>query len=83
MPRCLITSPDYFIRLNYYSLLDYDLAGLSNLLLAGADRGFVSGDEWRGRLNMEGAGLNEFRILENYIDYDDVSKQKKLVQDEG
>ena len=83
MTRALIISPKWYLRLNYWNLMDYDLAGMSNVLLAGADRGFVSGDEWRGRLNMESAGLNEFRILENYIDYDDVSKQKKLVQDEG
>ena len=83
MTRCLITSPDYFIRLNYYSLLDYDLAGLSNLLLAGADRGFVNGDEWRDRMHLPPAGLKEYKVLENYIPYDQSGNQKKLTGGEG
>lgn len=83
MTRCLITSPDYFIRLNYYSLLDYDLAGLSKLLLAGADRGFVNGDEWRDRMHLPPAGLKEYKVLENYIPYDQSGNQKKLTGGEG
>ena len=82
MTRALIISPKWYLRLNYWNLMDYDLAGMSNVLLAGADRGFVSGDEWRGRLNMESAGLNEFRALENYIPADMAGLQKKLVQNE-
>lgn len=78
MTRCLITSPDYYIQLNYYSLLDYDLAGLSTLLLAGADRGFVNGDEWRDRMHLPPAGLKEYKVLENYIPYDLSGNQKKL-----
>lgn len=83
MTRCLITSPDYYIRLNYYSLLDYDLAGLSNLLLAGADRGFVNGDEWRDRMHLPPAGLKEYKILENYIPYDQSGNQAKLTGGDG
>lgn len=78
MTRCLITSPDYYIQLNYYSLLDYDLAGLSNLLLAGADRGFVNGDEWRDRMHLPPAGLKEYKVLENYIPYDESGNQAKI-----
>lgn len=83
MTRCLITSPDYYIRLNYYSLLDYDLAGLSNLLLAGADRGFVNGDEWRDRMHLPPAGLKEYKVLENYIPYDQSGNQAKLTGGDG
>ena len=83
MTRALIISPKWYLRLNYWNLMDYDLAGMSNVLLEGADRGFVSGDEWRGRLNMESAGLTEFRALENYIPADMAGRQKKLVQNEG
>ena len=53
---------------------------MSEVLLAGADRGFVNGDEWRDRMHMPPAGLKEFRILENYIPYSDSGNQKKLVQ---
>ena len=78
MTRCLILSPDYYIHLNYWSLMDYDLASLSSVLLAGADRGFVNGDEWRDRMHLQPAGLKEYKVLENYIPYDMSGDQSKL-----
>lgn len=78
MTRCLIYSPDMFVRLNYWSLLDYDLGSLSEVLLAGADRGFVNGDEWRDRMHLPPAGLKDYNILENYIPASMVAKQSKL-----
>lgn len=81
MTKKLILSPSWYLQLNIWSMMDYDLQTVSTVLLNGADRGFVNGDEWRERMHMNPAGLKEFRILENYIDYNDVSKQKKLVQD--
>ena len=82
MTRVLITSPKWYLMLNIWSLLDYDLQATSNILLAGADRGYVNGDEWRDRMHMAPAGLKEFKILENYIPWDASGDQKKLVQDE-
>ena len=82
MTRCLILSPKWYLFLNYWSLIDYDLKGVSDVLLAGADRGFVNGDEWRDRMHMAPAGLKEYKILENYIPYSESGNQKKLVQNE-
>lgn len=82
LTRGLILSPKWYLMLNYWSLMDYDLASMSNILLAGADRGYVNGDEWRDRMHMTPAGLKEYKILENYIPYDMSGNQKKLVQDE-
>lgn len=82
MTRVLITSPKWYLQLNFWSLLDYDLSSTSDILLAGADRGYVSGDEWRNRMHMAPAGLKEFKILENYIPADMSGAQKKLVQTE-
>ncbi|MBQ8963294.1 MAG: phage portal protein [Clostridia bacterium] len=82
LTRGLITSPKWYIQLNYWSLVNYDLKSMSDVLLAGSDRGYVNGDEWRDRMHMEPAGLKEFRVLENYINYEDVGKQKKLVGNE-
>lgn len=82
MTRVLITSPKWYLMLNIWSLLDYDLSATSNILLAGADRGYVNGDEWRGRMHMAPAGLKEFKILENYLPYDMSGNQKKLIQEE-
>ena len=82
LTRVLITSPKWYLMLNFWSLMDYDLKSTSDILLAGSDRGFVNGDTWRDRMHLPPAGLTEYRVLENYINYDDVGKQKKLVQDE-
>jgi len=78
LTRCLIISPKWYIYLNYWSLMDYDLKAVSDILLAGSDRGFVCGDEWRDRMHLPPAGLKEFKILENYIPYDKSGDQEKL-----
>lgn len=78
MTRKLILNPSWYLTFNVWSLMDYDLAAVSNLLLAGADRGFVNGDEWRDRMHMAPAGLKEYKILENYIPYDMSGDQSKL-----
>ena len=80
LTRALIYKPEWYLRLNYWSLMDYDLKAQSDILLAGADRGYVNGDEWRDRMNMTPAGLTEYKVLENYIPIDMIGKQKKLVQ---
>lgn len=78
MTRCLIISPKWYLRLNYWSLMDFDLKAVSDILLAGADRGFVCGDEWRDRMNLAPAGLKEYNVLENYIPIDKTGDQNKL-----
>lgn len=82
MTKKLLINPKWYIRFNIWSLLDFDLQQVSNVLLDGSDRGFVNGDEWRDRMNLPPAGLTEYRVLENYIPGDMSGKQKKLVQDE-
>lgn len=78
LTRCLILSPNWYLMLNMWSLLDYDMQAMSSVLLAGADRGFVNGDEWRDRMHMAPAGLKEYKILENYIPYSESGNQTKL-----
>ena len=78
MTRALIINPKWYIMLNYWSLMDYDLKSMSDILLAGSDRGFVNGDEWRDRMHMAPAGLKEYKVLENYIPYADSGNQNKL-----
>ena len=81
MTRALIISPKWYLLLNFWSLMDYDLKSTSDILLAGADRGYVCGDEWRDRMHMSPKGLKEYKVLENYIPADMSGKQKKLIQD--
>lgn len=81
LTRALIVSPKWYLMLNYWSLIDYDMKSISDILLAGADRGYVNGDTWRDKMHLPPAGLTEYKILENYLPYDMSGKQKKLVQD--
>lgn len=78
LTRALIVSPKWYIQLNYWSLIDYDLKAVSDVLLAGSDRGFVNGDEWRDKMHLPPAGLKEYKVLENYIPYDMSGNQEKL-----
>lgn len=78
MTKKLLINPAWYWQFNVWSLIDYDMEAISKVLLAGADRGFVCGDEWRDRMHMNPAGLKEYKVLENYIPYDMSGEQKKL-----
>lgn len=78
LTRGLILSPKWYLQFNLWSLMDYDMKAVSDILLAGADRGYVCGDEWRDHVHLSPAGLKEFKVLENYIPADMSGKQKKL-----
>ena len=81
MTRKLIMSPNWYLRFNELSLLDWDLKTISDVYGALSDRGFVTGNEVRDRIGMSPAdGLDEFRVLENYIGWDYSNLQKKLIQ---
>lgn len=82
LTRGLILNPKWYLQFNLWSLMDYDLRSISDILLAGADRGYVCGDEWRDKVHMTPAGLKDFKVLENYIPADMSGKQKKLVDNE-
>lgn len=81
LTKKLILSDSWYLTGNVWSLLDYDLKSVSDVLLAGADRGYVNGDEWRQRCNLSPVGLKEFKVLENYIPIDMIGQQKKLIQE--
>lgn len=82
MTKKLIISPKMYLRFNYWSLMGWDLKTISDVLLAGSDRGFVTGNEYRDRIGFEPReGLDELRILENYLPWDMSGKQKKLIQE--
>jgi HK97 family phage portal protein len=81
LTRCLLVSPNLYFRFNTRSLLNYDLKTMSDILLAGADRGYINGDEWREGMYLPPVGLKERKVLENYIPVDMSGQQKKLIQD--
>ena len=57
LTKKLLLSDSWYWELNIWSMLDYKIDAVSRVLLEGADRGFVNGDEWRDRMHMNPAGL--------------------------
>lgn len=81
LTKKLIISPKMYLRLNHLSLLDWDIETIYNVFAGLSDKGIVTGNEVRDRLGMEQLeGLDELRILENYIPSDMIGAQKKLIQ---
>lgn len=87
LTKKLIISPKMYLRLNHLSLLDWDIETIYRVFAGLSDKGIVTGNEVRDRIGMEQLeGLDELRILENYIPSDMIGAQKKLIQggeDEG
>lgn len=82
MTKKLIISPNWYLKFNTLSLMDWDLQTIAEVYGGLSDRGFVTGNEVRDRIGMSPAeGLDEFRILENYIPVDMSGLQKKLIQE--
>lgn len=82
MTRKLIISPKWYVRFNIMSLLDWDLQTISTVFCSLADRGFVSGNEVRDKIGMSPKeGLDELKVLENYLPWDMSGLQKKLIQE--
>ena len=83
MTKKLILSPKMYLRFNTLSLMDWDLQTISTVFGTLSDRGIVNGNEVRDRLGMSPVdGLDEYRILENYIGIDYTNQQKKLIQED-
>lgn len=79
LTRKLILNPKWYLKLNVLSLVDYDLAQLTNVMAQFGDRGWVNGNEARDRLGMTPVdGLDEYKVLENYIPNDQSGLQKKI-----
>ena len=76
----LITSPRWYIKGNIWALLDWDLSTITSVFTAMGDRGWITGNEARDRVNLEPKeGLDELKVLENYIPADMSGNQSKLI----
>lgn len=81
MTKKLILSEKMYLKFNVLSLMDWDIKTISTVFGGLSDKGIVTGNEVRDRLGMSHLeGLDELRILENYIPSDMIGLQKKLVQ---
>lgn len=82
LTKKLILNPKWYLKFATHSLMDWDLKTIADVFGNLSDRGIVTGNEVRDRIGMSPAdGLDEHRILENYLPYDMSGKQKKLVQE--
>lgn len=83
MTNKLIISPDWFLRFNTLSLMNWDIKTITTVFTALDDRGIVDGNEVRDRLGMSPReGLDELVRLENYIPADMAGNQSKLTNKE-
>ena len=81
MTQKLILNPNWYLKFNTLSLMDWDLKTIEEVFGKLSDRGYITGNEVRDRLGMSPLdGLDELRVLENYIPWDMSGQQKKLVQ---
>ena len=81
LTKKLIISSGWYLKFNVRSLMDWDLKTIYDVFSGMADKGFATGNEVRDMLNMSPMeGLDELRILENYIPLDKIGDQKKLVE---
>ena len=65
-------------------MLDYDISTVASVYTQLQDRGDVNGNEVRDKIGLSPVdGLNEYKVLENYIPVDMTGMQKKLVQSKG
>lgn len=79
LSKKLILSEKWYLRFNTRSLLDYDLNSLYVVYGGLSDKGIVTGNEVRDIMGMSPKeGLDELRILENYIPADRIGDQSKL-----
>lgn len=82
MTKKLLLSPKWYWKLNIQSLYSYDLSTTASVFNSLCDRGIVTGNEVRDRIGMSPLeGLDELRLLENYIPADMSGNQKKLIQE--
>jgi HK97 family phage portal protein len=83
LTKKLILSPKWYLKFNVLSLMDWDLDTLYQVFGGLADRGIVTGNEVRDRIGMGPVeGLDELKVLENFIPADMIGQQKKLLKDE-
>lgn len=81
LTKKLILSPNWYLKFNVRSLMDYDLKTLSAVYGELRKQGVVDGNEVREAVGLSPReGLDELVMLENYLPIDKLGDQKKLLQ---
>lgn len=81
LTKKLIINPRWYVKFNILSLMNWDIQTIATVFGGLSDKGIVTGNEVRDRIGMSPLdGLDELRILENYIPADMIGQQSKLQQ---
>jgi len=79
LTKKLILSEKWYLKFNVRNLMDWDLTSLYSVYGGLSDKGIVTGNEVRDIMGMGPKdGLDDLRILENYIPADRIGDQNKL-----
>lgn len=79
LTKKLIISEKMYLKFNVLSLLDWDIKTIYEVFAGLADKGIVTPNEVRDRIGLTQLdGLDQLRILENYIPVDKIGDQSKL-----
>ena len=79
LTKKLIVSEKMYLKFNVLSLLDWDIKTIYDVFAGLADKGIVTPNEVRDRIGLTQLdGLDQLRILENYIPVDKIGDQSKL-----
>ena len=79
LTKKLILNPNWYLKFNVLSLMDWDLSTIKDVFGGLSDKGIVTGNEVRDRIGMSPLdGLDELRILENFIPANMIGEQSKL-----
>lgn len=82
----LLYSEQMYFKFKSDSLMHYDLTEKAGFANEAIKLGMLSRNEGRKKFDLSPVNkesMNEYSTLENYINLDDMSKQKKLVQDDS
>ena len=81
MTRKLILNPNWYLKFNTLSLMDWDVTTISQVFGTLYDRGIVTGNEVRDRIGLDPKeDLDKLLVLENFIPLDKAADQLKLAQ---
>lgn len=81
----LLYSPDLYFKFNPKSLLQYDLSEKASFVKEMISGGILNRNEGRCEFDyspVDVEGMNNYTVLENYLEVADLDKQKKLRKDD-